>query len=153
MPLCPKLVGALQGAPHRHFCWKLPSESVLKSWSCFWVVSVPAVVLRSSPISSGLAHQDLDSARYKYKGTLLGTPNRDYLLYSWGSWFGVPSRVPLKYLNLPNAQTAPTKCHMALSHPPRMAWWNACSRSGAFVVQTMSGRSQRLGTCLHATLQ
>ena len=51
-----------------------------------------------------------------YKGTLLGTPNREpqeysrnimeyedpgryipiiYLLYSWGSLFGVPSRVPL----------------------------------------------------------
>ena len=51
-----------------------------------------------------------------YKGTLLGTPNREpqeysrnimeykdpgryipiiYLLYSWGSRFGVPSRVPL----------------------------------------------------------
>ena len=53
----------------------------------------------------------------KYKGTVLGTPNREpqeysrniieykdpgryipiiYLLYSWGSRFGVPSRVPLK---------------------------------------------------------
>ena len=53
----------------------------------------------------------------KNKGTLLGTPNREpqeysrnmmeykdpgryipsiYLLYSWGSRFGVPSRVPLK---------------------------------------------------------
>ena len=51
-----------------------------------------------------------------HKGTLLGTPNREpqeysrnimeykdpgrnipiiYLLYSWGSRFGVPSRVPL----------------------------------------------------------
>ena len=51
-----------------------------------------------------------------YKGTLLGSPNREpqeysrnimeykdpgryipiiYLLYSWGSRFGVPSRVPL----------------------------------------------------------
>ena len=51
-----------------------------------------------------------------YKGTLLGTPNREpqeysryiigiylpgslysiiFLLYSWGSLFGVPSRVPL----------------------------------------------------------
>ena len=37
------------------------------------------------------------------KGTLVGTPNKDpgryipmiYLLYSWGSLFGVPSRVPL----------------------------------------------------------
>ena len=53
----------------------------------------------------------------KTEGTLLGTPNREpqeysrnimeykdpgryipiiYLLYSWGSLFGVPSRVPLK---------------------------------------------------------
>ena len=53
----------------------------------------------------------------KDKGTLLGTPNREpqeysrniigrylpgslysiiFLLYSWGSLFGVPSRVPLK---------------------------------------------------------
>ena len=53
-----------------------------------------------------------------YKGTLLGTPNREpqeysrnimeykdpgryipiiYLLYSWGSRFGVPSKVPLMY--------------------------------------------------------
>ena len=58
---------------------------------------------------------------YPYiKGTLMGTPNREpqehsrnimeykdpgryipiiYLLYSWGSLFGVPSRVPL-YINL-----------------------------------------------------
>ena len=57
------------------------------------------------------------SARSKSKGTLLGTPNREpqeysrytigiylpgslysiiFLLYSWGSLFGVPSRVPLK---------------------------------------------------------
>ena len=55
------------------------------------------------------------------KGTLLGTPNREpqeysknimeykdpgryipiiYLLYSWGSRFGVPSRVPLIWRNL-----------------------------------------------------
>ena len=52
----------------------------------------------------------------KGKGTLLGTPNREpqehrniteykdpggyipiiFLLYSWGSLFGVPSKVPLK---------------------------------------------------------
>ena len=56
-----------------------------------------------------------------FKGTLLGTPNRElqeysrniveykdpgryipiiYLLYSWGSRFGVPSRVPLLLLAL-----------------------------------------------------
>ena len=55
------------------------------------------------------------------KGTLLGTPNREpqeysrnimeckdpgryipsiYLLYSWGSLFGVPSRVPLMVVSL-----------------------------------------------------
>ena len=54
-----------------------------------------------------------------YKGTLLGTPNREpqeysrnlleykdpgryipiiFLLYSWGSWFGVPSKVPFMYV-------------------------------------------------------
>ena len=54
----------------------------------------------------------------EFKGTLLGTPNREpqeysrnileykdpgryipiiYLLYSWGSLFGVPSRVPLEF--------------------------------------------------------
>ena len=63
----------------------------------------------------------------KIKGTLLGTPNREpqeysryiiaiylpgslysiiFLLYSWGSLFGVPSRVPLKikgtFLGVPN---------------------------------------------------
>ena len=57
----------------------------------------------------------------EYKGTLLGTPNREpqeysrnmmeykdpgryipiiFLLYSWGSRFGVPSRVPLEYGNV-----------------------------------------------------
>ena len=56
--------------------------------------------------------------RIGFKGTLLGTPNREpqedsrnimeykepgkyipiiYLLYSWGSLFGVPSRVPLGF--------------------------------------------------------
>ena len=58
----------------------------------------------------------VDDSYTVYTGTLLGTPNREpqeysrnimvhkdpgryipiiYLLYSWGSQFGVPSRVPL----------------------------------------------------------
>ena len=56
---------------------------------------------------------------HRFKGTLLGTPNREpqeysrnimeykdpgryfpiiFLLYSWGSLFGVPSKVPLRFL-------------------------------------------------------
>ena len=45
----------------------------------------PVVLRPKPPIASEI----------KYKGTLLGTPNR--VLYSWGSLFGVPCRVPLKY--------------------------------------------------------
>ena len=67
----------------------------------------------------------------KTKGTLLGTPNREpqeysryiigiylpgslysiiFLLYSWGSLFGVPSRIPSKTLTASNQPEAP--------HPP-----------------------------------
>ena len=66
---------------------------------------------------SSTGETDRDGLHTKSKGTLLGTPNREpqeysryiigiylpgslysiiFLLYSWGSLSGVPSRVPLK---------------------------------------------------------
>ena len=65
---------------------------------------------------AGRALGGTETLQASFKGTLLGTPNREpqeysrnimeykdpgryipiiYLLYSWGSLFGVPSRVPL----------------------------------------------------------
>ena len=63
-------------------------------------------MLKGGPLVPMLKTTGASHARNTFKGTLLGTPNREpreysryiigiYLLYSWGSLFGVPSRVPL----------------------------------------------------------